>query len=344
MDFSAILFALVKLFLLMLLGFVLNRTHLLDSKANKGISALLINATNPALVIGSMASTGELSRGTVLTLILFGCGLYILMPLLAFVLVRILKIDITKRGTAQLLLIFGNTGFMAIPVLQSLYGDICIFVTTLLNLPFNFLIYSYGVYLIEQDVRKAKEKAACINAGASAVDLAGEGTGTAENGVSDKPSKNSDFSWKLFLSPGIMASALALILFFLGIQLPTKVNEVLMYLGNCTPPLSMLLLGSLLAEYPLKGIFADPKINIMLMIKLFVMPTVILLIAKLVLTDSALIGMTTLTFAMPCGTMCAILSKNKDGDTLTSSAGVVFSTLASLTTIPIVYLLLGPFF
>ena len=74
MDFSAILIVLFKLFFLLVLGYVLFRCHVLDAKANKAISALIVNATSPALVLGSLAATGATSRGEVLKLVFFGIG------------------------------------------------------------------------------------------------------------------------------------------------------------------------------------------------------------------------------------------------------------------------------
>lgn len=317
----------------MVIGFTLNRTHLLDSKGNKAISNLLVYAASPAMTIGSIASTGNLTRSTVVLIILLGIGIYIVLPLFAFLAVRLLNVKAEHRGIAQLLLIFGNTGFMAIPILQSLYGDVSIFVVNIMNLPFNFIIYTYGIYLINQDNRaRLKRKAA-------------EGTLTAEESEHfDKISKEKDLNWRLFVTPPIIASVLSVIMFFCEINLPEKVNEGVMYLGNCTPPLSMLLLGSLLAENPLKGMFSDLKVNCAMIFKMLVMPFIVLLIAKPLFHDPVLVGISALTYAMPSGTLCAILCKNKDGDTAVSSGGVVFSTLVSLITIPIVYLILAPMF
>ena len=47
---------------------------------------------------------------------------------------------------------------------------------------------------------------------------------------------------------------------------------------------------------------------------------------------------------MPCASMCVMLSKEHGGNSQTAPSGVVFTTLLSLLTIPIVYLVLGPFF
>lgn len=318
MDFYAVIIVLCKLFFLLVLGFFLNKKHILDSHSNKAISSLVINATNPALILGSLASIGDVSQGDVLRLVAFGLIFYALLPVIAFLFVRIFRIDLRKRSTAMLLVIFSNTGFMAIPVLQTLYGDVSVFYCNILNLPFNFLIYTLGIYLLRKN--------------------------PADEGSESGDDKKSPISWKVFITPGIIASIIALVLFFLRLRLPAPVSETFMFLGNVTPPLTMLLLGSILAEYPLKSVFADGKLDLMLTAKQLLLPLPALFLAKLLFTDPVIIGIAALTFAMPCGTMCAMLSKEHHGDTLTASAGVVFSTVLSLITIPIIYLVLGPLF
>ncbi len=306
MDFSNIAIALCKLFSLLIVGYFLNKKKILDSHINTGLSALLLNATNPALILSSLGATGGVAKGDVSKLLIFGVCFYIMLPIIAFIIVRILRIQPSKRGIAQLLIIFSNTGFMAIPILQTLYGDVSVFYSNILNLPFNFLFFSYGVYLINRE-----------NASRSGERL----------------------NWRKFINPGIVASAIALILYFCEIHLPKAANETFSFLGNMTPPLSMIILGSVLAEYPLSSIFKDLKINLMLLLKQLLLPVLAMFLGHLVFTDPVITGIITLTFAMPCATMTVMLSKEYKSDTLTASAGVVFTTVLSLITIPIAFAL-----
>ena len=311
MDFSNIAIALCKLFSLLIVGYFLNKKRILDSHINTGLSALLLNATNPALILSSLGATAGVAKGDVSKLLVFGLCFYIMLPIIAFIIVRIMRIQPSKRSIAQLLIIFSNTGFMAIPILQTLYGDVSVFYSNILNLPFNFLFFSYGVYLINRE---------------NITSSAGGQTGQKLN-------------WRKFINPGIIASAIALILYFCEIRLPQVATETFSFLGNMTPPLSMIILGSVLAEYPLSSIFKDLKINLMLVLKQLLLPVVATVLAHLVFTDPVITGIITLTFAMPCATMTVMLSKEYKSDTLTASAGVVFTTVLSLLTIPIAFVL-----
>lgn len=306
MDFSNIAIALCKLFSLLIVGYFLNKKKILDSHINTGLSALLLNATNPALILSSLGATGGVAKGDVSKLLVFGLCFYIMLPIFAWLIVHLLRIHPSKRSIAQLLIIFSNTGFMAIPILQTLYGDVSVFYSNILNLPFNFLFFSYGVYLMNRET-----------AGASGGKL----------------------NWRKFINPGIVASAIALLLYFCNITLPKVATETFSFLGNMTPPLSMIILGSVLAEYPLSSIFKDLKINLMLIVKQLLLPVIATVLAHLVFTDPVITGIITLTFAMPCATMTVMLSKEYKSDTLTASAGVVFTTVLSLITIPVAFVL-----
>ena len=306
MDFSNIAIALCKLFSLLIVGYFLNKKKILDSHINTGLSALLLNATNPALILSSLGATGGVAKGDVSKLLVFGLCFYIMLPIFAWLIVHLLRIHPSKRSIAQLLIIFSNTGFMAIPILQTLYGDVSVFYSNILNLPFNFLFFSYGVYLMNRET-----------AGASGGKL----------------------NWRKFVNPGIVASAIALLLYFCNITLPKVATETFSFLGNMTPPLSMIILGSVLAEYPLSSIFKDLKINLMLIAKQLLLPVIATVLAHLVFTDPVITGIITLTFAMPCATMTVMLSKEYKSDTLTASAGVVFTTVLSLITIPVAFVL-----
>lgn len=306
MDFSNIAIALCKLFSLLIVGYFLNKKKILDSHINTGLSALLLNATNPALILSSLGATGGVAKGDVSKLLVFGLCFYIMLPIFAWLIVHLLRIHPSKRSISQLLIIFSNTGFMAIPILQTLYGDVSVFYSNILNLPFNFLFFSYGVYLMNRET-----------AGASGGKL----------------------NWRKFVNPGIVASAIALLLYFCNITLPKVATETFSFLGNMTPPLSMIILGSVLAEYPLSSIFKDLKINLMLIVKQLLLPVIATVLAHLVFTDPVITGIITLTFAMPCATMTVMLSKEYKSDTLTASAGVVFTTVLSLITIPVAFVL-----
>ena len=55
MDIMVVFQTMLKLFLLLVLGFVLFKCHIFDEYTNKKISALIVNVASPMLIISSIA-------------------------------------------------------------------------------------------------------------------------------------------------------------------------------------------------------------------------------------------------------------------------------------------------
>jgi len=55
MDIMVVFQTMLKLFLLLILGFVLFKCHIFDEYTNKKISALIVNVASPMLIISSIA-------------------------------------------------------------------------------------------------------------------------------------------------------------------------------------------------------------------------------------------------------------------------------------------------
>ncbi|MER1991494.1 MAG: hypothetical protein ABS864_03450 [Aerococcus urinaeequi] len=56
----------------------------------------------------------------------------------------------TIAGTVQFLTFFQNNGFMGLLLILALYGPDTTFYTSLINIPTNFFIYSFGVWTMSR--------------------------------------------------------------------------------------------------------------------------------------------------------------------------------------------------
>ena len=78
--------------------------------------------------------------------------------------------------------------------------------------------------------------------------------------------------WKSMVNAGTISGILALVLFFTGWEIPPIVHEGIAFVGNLTPALSMIVLGSMLAEYPVRELFTDKQMYKISLLKLIVFP------------------------------------------------------------------------
>lgn len=302
MDITVILDTMMVLFGIMALGYGANRAGILDEVSNGRISRLVLSITTPLMIIKAVFSeslTGDKSE--IVTIFLLGLGMYAILPLFARIAVKLLNVNPDDSGTYEMMLIFANTSFIGYPIMKSLFGDWAVFYSSILNMPFNFLVFTYGVYLVSRS-RKDSFR----------------------------------FGIREILNPGVIASLVALFLYFTGIRLPSGIISIMSMVGDTTVPLSMLTIGSSLALIPVKDLFREPKLYVLSAIKLLIMPSVCYILLSMVLKDQFLVNMITINVGLPAGTMTVMISNQYNGNTRMASIGVFITTLASVATVPIV--------
>jgi hypothetical protein len=290
------------LFGIMALGYGANRAGVLDEVSNGRISRLVISVTTPLMIIKAVFSeslTGD--KSDVVIIFLLGLGMYTILPIFARIAVRLLRVKPDDSGTYEMMLIFANTSFIGYPIMKSLFGDWAVFYSSILNMPFNFLVFTYGVYLVSRNSKDSIR-----------------------------------FGIREILNPGVVASLVALLLYFTGIRLPSGIISIMGLVGDTTVPLSMLAIGSSLALIPVKDLFREPRIYVLSAIKLLIMPSVCYLLLSMVLKDQFLVNMITINVGLPAGTMTVMISNQYNGNTRMASIGVFITTLASVATVPLI--------
>ena len=136
------------------------------------------------------------------------------------------------------------------------------------------------------------------------------------------------------------ASTLALILALTRIRLPQALGETLAFVGDITVPLSLVLLGSLLAELPVGKLFNSPQLWILTFVRLLVMPVALWLVLRPLGAAPVMLGVAVMEMGMPTAVNGSMISIEHGGDTESMSRIIFVTTLASLVTIPIIASLL----
>ena len=150
-DIWVLLGVMLELSALILLGLVLTKLHLLDEKGSAVLSTLVVHVFNPALIISSVCEGGLQTQGdTVIEAIICGVFLYALLILIAIVVYMRSKALKEEVSICKMIVIFSNTAFVGYPILRALYGDFAVFVFSLMHLPFNILIFTYGRSLLQK--------------------------------------------------------------------------------------------------------------------------------------------------------------------------------------------------
>jgi malate permease and related proteins len=304
MNFQNILIQILVLFLLILIGYILRFKNNLDSSTTSGITNLIMNLFLPSMIICSMQiDFSKYLLNNITILIFISIVMYSITIVIALLLKYILNKD-TDLGIYQYVVIFSNVGFMGYPVIESILGKEAVFFTAIFNLPFNLLVFTIGTYLLNK------------------------------NNIDYK------FSFKSILSSPIIAIVFGLFLFLLQVKLPLSIFKILDMLGNITTPLSMLVIGSLLSQSPVKEAFVNKKLYFVSFIRLLILPIIIYFILSPYIKNPLLLGIPVIISAMPAAANTAIMAKSYNANDNLASQAVFLTTLGSIVTIPLISILL----
>jgi len=299
----------LSLLLFLVIGWVIGKKGHQSSELTSGLVFFIMRVTLPSIIIISMqrAPTPELLTQGVETLLL-SLGFYAITALLGFLLMPILPVAKHHKGLWQFVALFGNVGFMGFPVMEALFGRESLFFVAIFNLPFNFFIFTYGVYLLRKDQPKRDD--------------------LPQNG------------WKeILFSPVILSLFAATALFLGGIRLPDILFQPLELLGNMTSTLSMVTIGIMLSRIPIKSALLRPSLWVLTMVRLVIVP-ILILVALILLPVSPVSSRVALILtAMPAAANTPILASEHGGKAEAAGQVVLLTSLAVFFTLPLIIML-----
>ena len=135
----------------------------------------------------------------------------------------------------------------------------------------------------------------------------------------------------------ILALPFNLLSYSLG---PLLLGEMLDFVGDITVPLSLLVVGSLLAGMSAGQVLRSPKLWLLTAIRLLLLPVALCLVLRALGIDSLVLGIAVTQMAMPVAVNGTLLSMEYGGDTECMAQITFLTTAASIVTIPIVAVLL----
>ncbi|NCB50291.1 MAG: AEC family transporter [Clostridia bacterium] len=305
MDMSAVLTQMAILVIIMMVGFVCAKLKITGPAFNKAASPVVMNVLLVATILGSVMGTElTLSVGEVFRLIGYMFLLVIISGALGAVTPKIFGIKGDDAGLTAVMITFMNSVFVAFPVIQSIYGQEGIFYASMSNIPFNLVLFSYGVARVRG------------------------GTGDGMRGL-----------LKMF-SPPLIATLIAIVIFMAEIPIPNFIAKTCTSMGSATIPMSMLVVGTSLGGIKTKEVFIDWRVYIISFVKLIICPVVMWLIMGLFITDPMTLNIIVIIASAPVAMVVTVLTIQYDKNEVLSSKGVFISTILSAVTMPLVIWLL----
>ena len=298
MNMTTIITQMAVLFLVLALGYVGNKTKILNAQSNKLLSRLVLNIALPCTILSSVIDGAVTASGSQ-ALLFTGYVLvsFALFFLLAWLVPNLLRFPREDYGLIRSLMIFGNVGYMGYPVMQAVYGNGALFYVTLVNIPFNMLAFTVAIIMI------AKKKVK--------LDL------------------------KFLLAPTLITQVVAVVIFAAHIVMPKFVVDTAAMVGRMTTPGAMLVIGSTLADIRFRDVFSEFRLYPVILMKLIVIPAATWLILHFFVPDAEMLGILLIEAGMPTATIVTMFSLQYDGNEKLAAKGVFLTTLFSVATIPL---------
>ena len=303
-----------RILLFLVVGFGLNRLHILPKGAGAGISRIVTMVFLPSLLLHSNMTEFNLADvGNYSQLVLMGCLLWTVITVLCLPIAKKLSGgSYLERGVYLYGLSFPNTGAISMPLALALLGSYGLFQLNLFLLSFSIMTYAWGVNLFLDTERKNPIKRFFVH----------------------------------LLNPVFISMTIGLTLGAVGAKhwMPPLIINFVGDLSSCFVPLSLLLTGYTIADYPLGEVFNRPKSYIFTLLRLIIIPAFALIITWLLGGNLFMATLVALTFSCPSGMNVVVFPASYGQDCKTGASIVLLSCLGSVVTVPVLYALVQQLF
>lgn len=287
----------LALFLLIGVGVLCAKTHLLEEKAVKAMANLVLYVATPCVIIKSCIREFDpaMLKGFLIVIAVAAVN-HALLILVARTVFR--GKDESRRRTLRCAMVFSNAGYMAIPLQQAILGDVGVFYCAAYVIVFNIFLWTYGV-----------------------IEMRGDGEGLSAR--------------QILLNPGVIGVAVGLVLFLLSVPVPTLLADGIGHMAALNTPLPMIIIGYYLAQTNLKTALTDGAGWLSIGLRLVGMPLVAMTLLLLCGVRGDVLTACMICIATPVATACTMFATRYDRDPRLSVNLVSVSTLLSILTIPL---------
>lgn len=280
--------------IMMAVGVVLYKFGQINEKGIAQLSNIALYVATPCVVIQSLAIPFDANRLT-------SGGFVMLFYLIIFVVsVLIARVGCGKADrVGAFAVIFSNSGFVGIPLIQGLLGDEYVFYVTMTLVVGTITFWTYGTYLMSGD----------------------------KNEVSVK---------KIVTNPNLIAVFVGLALFFLPIELPFVAVKVLQGMANLNTGLGMIILGATLGASNIGLMVTDKRLYKAIGMRLVLVPLVCIPILMFMPAPFEVRMVLMIVAAAPAASATSMLALKYGADYSYGTGLAIGTTIISMVTMPLV--------
>ncbi len=282
---------------LIAVGFAADKLKIYRRETAVATNNLLFYVITPAVIINSFLKvemTADNIRGF-LTAMLIAAGFHVLMIPLSALLFKRAGEDrpIFCYGT-----VYGNVGYMGLPLAQAVAGEMGVFYCSAVVAVFNVFAFTHGAHVMGADGRSMDRR-------------------------------------RLFINPGMIGIVIGLPLFLCHISLPTVLSQPIGLIGSMNTPLAMLMFGTYLANTDLAEMVRRKENYVVAFIKLLIAPVAFVLLLWAMGVRGELLLAAAVFSSAPCANNTVMFAAKFGRDTGTASKLCGFTTVLAIVTMPV---------
>ncbi len=146
---SAAIHQILVIFIGILAGFVCRKTKVLTEEGTGTLSNIVVKLILPFYLFSAILNTdASVDSGTVLLTVALSAGMFLLSGIVALIVVPLMKPPQGDKGVYLFELMCGNVTYIGIPVCAAVLGGSAAFYASLLNIPYNLICFSLGIWLL----------------------------------------------------------------------------------------------------------------------------------------------------------------------------------------------------
>lgn len=288
----------IQMLVILSIGAYAYKKEIIPDSSLKSLTGILLEIVNPLLIFTSYQReyNQEQVKGLVFTFVLSFIALFI-----AILVSRIAVKKTDKRDylVERMAIMYSNCGFIGLPLMYALFGQIGVFYCTGFITAFNIMCWSYGIGILVK--LPFKEKVI-----------------------------------KVVTGRNMIAIFLGLFCYIFSIRLPEIIVSPLAAVGSMNSSLALLIVGATVMKNPLKDMFNNIRGYYILVIHNLVIPIIVLLLLSLIEGDEMIKTIVLIAIACPVGATTTTFALRFNRDELYASSLLGLSTIASVITIPFI--------
>jgi len=294
-----VLATIIVILIMIFLGYFLKRVDILNEKDIDVLNKLVIYAALPCLVFSSLYLADLSNIGTFIIMPVINIIIGIILGIIIFSLLSIKKYSKKAKWSIIVPIVIGNTGFLGFPIILGIFGQVALI---------KAIFYDMGTLIMFL---------------ALSIILMANFGGTLKVVIK-----------RILAFPPLWATILGISFNFLNIPIGGIIEETLGYLAAATIPIIMISLGLSLKFDGLKDnlkVLSLGSATILLISPLFAF-----IIVNLLGFSGMVYNVAIVEAGMPSAMLALVLALNYKLDSNLVSDFLIFSTIFSLITLPII--------